>query len=97
VIGTSLESESVSIAMVSLSFTSLSLTGFHFLVFFHDNVILIFKQHLVTLSGHHQEHITLHHPFPQFPQLEHKHFIGVTELCLFFILFFLWQQILSKI
>jgi hypothetical protein len=32
--------------------------------------------------------ITLHHPFTQFPQRAHNHFIDVTELCLFCILFF---------
>jgi hypothetical protein len=29
--------------------------------------------------------ITLEHPFPQFPQRAHNHFIDVTELCLFCI------------
>jgi hypothetical protein len=31
---------------------------------------------------------TLHHPFPQFPQRAHNHFIDVTELCSFCIYFF---------
>jgi hypothetical protein len=43
----------------------------------------------LPLPGHHLKHnITLHHPFPQFPQCAHNQFIDVTELCLFCILFF---------
>jgi hypothetical protein len=42
----------------------------------------------VTHELYSQEHITIHHPFPQFPQRAHNHCIDVTELCLFCILFF---------
>jgi hypothetical protein len=61
-----------------------------------DNVILIFyilhftfgiSRHL-RLPRHHQKHITLHHPFSPFPQCAPNHFIDVTKLCLFCILFF---------
>jgi hypothetical protein len=50
----------------------------------------------LPVPGHYQEHITLHHPLPQFPQRAHSHFIDVTGLCLFCILFFFHRNRSSK-
>jgi hypothetical protein len=79
-----------------------SLTVFHSLIFIYskgfsilsDNFNFLGKfgtsRHL-ALPGHHQEHITLHHPFPQY-----NYFIDVTELCLFCIFFSLHTDSISK-
>jgi hypothetical protein len=61
-----------------------SLTVFHSLVFIPPKCFQFFlilkatfgiSRHL-PLPAHHQEHITLHHPFAQ---RAHSHFIDVTE------------------
>jgi hypothetical protein len=76
----------------SVSAHCLSLTGFHSLVnfsnsfwyrnfYFLDNI-----WYLSALASSRTSPGTL--PFPQFPQGAHNHFIDVTELYLFCILFF---------
>jgi hypothetical protein len=59
---------------------------FSFTKFFNFSIFGT-SRHL-PLPGHHQEDITLHHPFSHFPQRAYNHFIDVTELCLFCIFFF---------
>jgi hypothetical protein len=65
----------------------LSLTGFHSHVNFSNSFRFANSRHL-PLPGHHQENITLHHPFSQFPQRAHNYFIDVTELFLLYFIFF---------